>query len=157
VDVSAGAPIPFSYPRYTGWLPAHCRVEGVINRRKGVDGQVFGIGFALALPPKDVWNGDFMMQGGAGSNGVVNYPIGASYSGDKPALERGFAVASTDTGHKAKNGGFDVSFRRDQQPYLDFAYQANACAGWPVQVLKTPGGALLVPFDCPHSPRSGAR
>jgi feruloyl esterase len=35
-------------------------------------------------------------------------------------------VATTDTGHKAKTGPFDFSFMRDQQAYLDFAYQANA-------------------------------
>jgi feruloyl esterase len=126
VEVREGAPIPSSYPRYTGWLPAHCRVEGIINRRKGIEGQQFGIGFALALPEKAAWTGDFMMQGGGGGNGVVNYPAGGSYSGNKPALARGFAVASTDSGHKATHGGFDFSFMRDQQAYLDFAYQANA-------------------------------
>ncbi len=125
VNVPAGAPIPSSYPRYTGWLPAHCRVEGVIHRRKGVGGEEFGIGFALALPAKEAWNSDFMMQGGGGSNGVINYPVGASYTGDKPALVRGFAVASTDSGHKAKRP-FDFSFMRDQQAYLDFAFLANA-------------------------------
>ncbi len=67
-----------------------------------------------------------MMQGGGGGNGVVAYPAGASYAGDKPALARGFVVASTDTGHKAKTGPFDFSFMRDQQAYLDFAFLANA-------------------------------
>ena len=101
-------------------------MDGVINRRKGAGGEEFGIGFALALPEKEAWNGDFVMQGGGGGNGVVSYPMGASYSGDKPALARGFAVASTDTGHKAKTGPFDFSFMRDQQAYLDFAFLANA-------------------------------
>jgi pimeloyl-ACP methyl ester carboxylesterase len=126
ISVPADAPIPASYPRYTDALPAHCRVEGVIDSRKGVGGEEFGIGFALALPEKRVWNGDFMMQGGGGGDGVINYPAGASYAGDQPALNRGFAVASTDSGHKAKNGGFDFSFMRDQEAYLDFAYKANA-------------------------------
>jgi len=126
--VSAGAivPPPFSGAPSIGPLPAHCRIDGMINRRKGIDGQEFGIGFALALPEQSVWNGDFMMQGGGGANGIVAYPTGANYAGDKPALSRGFAVASTDTGHKAKTGGFDFSFMRDQQAYLDFAFQANA-------------------------------
>ena len=119
-------PPPFPGAPSTGPLPAHCRVDGVIHRRKGTDGEEFGIGFALALPEEAAWNGDFMMQGGGGANGTVAYPLGASYSGEKPALFQGFAVASTDTGHKAKNGGFDFSFMRDQQAYLDFAYQANA-------------------------------
>ena len=66
-----------------------------------------------------------MMQGGGGGNGVIYYPAGAAYAGDKPALNRGFAVASTDSGHKAKYP-FDFSFMRDQLAYLDFAYRANA-------------------------------
>jgi feruloyl esterase len=108
----------------------------VIHRRKGVGGAEFGIGFAVALPAKEAWNGDFMMQGGGGGNGVVAYPVGASYAGDKPALVRGFAVASTDTGHKAKTGPFDFSFMRDQQAYLDFAYLANAkVAGVAKQII----------------------
>jgi hypothetical protein len=124
----AGMTVPPPYPNgpSSGALPAHCRVDGVIDRRKGADGEQFGITFALALPTKDAWNGDFMMQGGGGGNGTVAYPMGAANSGDKPALARGFAVASTDTGHKSKNGAFDFTFMRDQQAYLDFAYLANA-------------------------------
>jgi feruloyl esterase len=126
--VPAGATVPPPYPGAPGIGPlsAHCRVDGIIHHRKGVGGEEFGIGFAVALPEKDAWNGDFMMQGGGGGNGFVAYPAGASYSGEKPALERGFAVASTDTGHKAKTGPFDFAFMRDQQAYLDFAYMANA-------------------------------
>jgi Tannase and feruloyl esterase len=126
--VPTGTTVPPPYPGAPsiGPLPAHCRVDGIINRRKGVDGQEFGIGFALALPDKAAWNGDFMMQGGGGGNGTVAYPAGANYAGDKPALSRGFAVASTDTGHKAKTGAFDFTFMRDQQAYLDFAFLANA-------------------------------
>ena len=124
--ISAGAMVPVPYAGTIGPLPTHCRVDGVINRRKDVGGQEFGIEFALALPTQDAWNGDFMMQGGGGSNGVVAYPLGSSFSGDKPALSRGFAVASTDTGHESKGGGFDFSFMSDQQAYLDFAFEANA-------------------------------
>ncbi len=124
--IAAGAMVPVPYAGTIGPLPAHCRVDGVIHRRKGVDGQEFGIEFALALPLPAAWNGDFMMQGGGGSNGVVGYPLGSSFSGDKPALSRGFAVASTDTGHEAKGGGFDFSFMSHQQAYLDFAFEANA-------------------------------
>jgi len=126
--IPAGTTVPPMFPGAPsiGPLPAHCRVDGVINRRKGSGGEEFGIRFAVALPEKEAWNGDFLMQGGGGGNGVVGYPMGASYAGEKPALVRGFAVASTDTGHKAKTGPFDFSFMRDQQAYLDFAYLANA-------------------------------
>ncbi len=95
-----------------------------MNRRTGVGGEEFGINFALALPDK--WNGDFLMQGGGGSNGVVLPPIGLVAAGATPALMRGFAVLSNDTGHKSHGGGFDFGFMKDQQAYLDFAYLANA-------------------------------
>jgi hypothetical protein len=128
--IPAGTKIPPAYPGAPaiGPLPAHCRVDGVINRSKGADGEEFSVGFALVMPDATAWNGDFMMQSGSDGNGVVPYPLGASYAGDKPALVRGFAVASTDTGHKAKAGPFDFSFMRDQQSYLDFAYQAMPMA-----------------------------
>ncbi len=126
--VLAGKIIPPAYPGAAaiGPLPAHCLVDGMINRRKGADGVEYGIGFAVALPEPTVWRGDFMMQGGGGGNGVVAYPAGANYAGNEPALTRGFAVASTDSGHKAKTGSFDFTFMKDQQAYLDFAYMANA-------------------------------
>lgn len=115
--------IPWNQSR-SGPIPAYCRVEGIMNRRTGVDGEEFGISFALAMP--DAWNGDFFMQGGGGSNGVVMPPLGWNATGDTPALMRGFAVVTTDTGHKSRHPGFDFGFMRDQQAYLDFAYLANA-------------------------------
>lgn len=94
--VPAGFIVPSPYPGAPsiGPLPVHCRVEG----------EEFGIGFAIALPDDSSWNREFVMQGGGGGNGVVSYPAGASYADDQPALARGFAVASTDTGHKSKTG-----------------------------------------------------
>lgn len=111
-------------PSYNGLLPAHCRVDGVINHRTGVEGKEFGIGFALALPEN--WNHDFMMQGGAGANGFIAPPVGGQAAGKTPGLVRGFAVASTDTGHTTSGAIFDFSFMKDQQAALDFAYLANA-------------------------------
>lgn len=123
--IRAGTTEPNSWgPGHSGPLPSYCRVEGVINRRTGVGGEEFGISFVLALPDK--WNGDFLMQGGAGSNGIVMPPLGLNAAGDTPALMRGFAVVSTDTGHKSHHPGFDFAFEKDQQAYLDFAYLANA-------------------------------
>ena len=111
-------------PGHSAPLPGYCRVEGVMNRRIGLSGEEFGINFTLAMPDK--WNGDFLMQGGAGSNGVVMPPLGLNAAGDTPALMRGFSVVSTDTGHKSHHPGFDFAFVKDQQAYLDFAYLANA-------------------------------
>lgn len=101
-------------------LPPHCLIEGVINRRTGVDGVEYGIGFALALPRE--WNGRFLFQGGGGLNGTVRPPLGTGATGGRSALERGFAVASTDSGHEG--AGFDSSFFADQQAALNFLYQA---------------------------------
>src|ERR1700677_2542879 len=123
VPAGSTVPIPFTTPPKNLVLPAYCRVEGVINRRTGAGGEEFGIQFVLAMP--DQWNGDFLMQGGAGGNGIVYPPIGQAASADTPAILRGYAVVSTDTGHKSHNGAFDFSFQKDQQAYLDFAYQAN--------------------------------
>jgi len=131
VEISKAAPIAAGTTEPNPWgpghsapIPAYCRVEGVINRRTGVGGDEFGINFALAMPEK--WDGDFLMQGGGGGNGVVMAPLGLNAAGDTPALMRGFAVVSTDTGHKSHRGPFDFDFMKDEQAYLDFAYLANA-------------------------------
>src|SRR5512146_3266961 len=124
VPIAAGSTEPNAWGQgHSAPLPAYCRVEGVINRRTGVGGEEFGINFALAMPDK--WNGDFLMQGGGGGNGVVMPPLGLNAAGDIPALMRGFAVVSTDTGNTRHHAGFDFSFMKDQQAYLDFAYLAN--------------------------------
>jgi feruloyl esterase len=118
----AGPP-PNLPPGFKIVLPAHCRMEGTLDRRKGVDGQPYGIGFALALP--GTWNGRFLFQGGGGFNGVLAPPYGAGVAGDMSALARGFAVVSTDSGHRAPKGNaLDTTFLGDQQASLDFAYRA---------------------------------
>jgi hypothetical protein len=119
----AGAPLPPPGPNAPApqfKLPAFCRLDGVLDARTGADGRAYGIRFALALPAD--WNGRFLQQGGGGLNGSVGFPLGAQASGGNPALARGFAVVSTDTGHSGT--GFDASFMREQQASLDFAYQA---------------------------------
>jgi len=58
-------------------------------------------------------------------NGTVANPVGGQAAGEMSALARGFAVVTTDTGHKATTGGFDSSFMTDQQAALDFYYEAN--------------------------------
>jgi len=112
--------IAASAPGVTPVVPAHCRVGGVLDARVGRDDKAFGIGFAVALPAN--WNGQFLFQGGGGLNGSVSPPLGAQYAGERSALVRGFAVASTDSGHQG--AVFDGSFLNDQQAALNFLYQA---------------------------------
>jgi feruloyl esterase len=105
-------------------MPAHCLVEGMIDRRIGLDGKPTGIGFQLRLP--DDWNGRFLFQGGGGMDGVVNDAVGAiplAGATAPPALNRGYAVVSTDSGHQGRDSN-DASFGVDQQARLDYAYSA---------------------------------
>ena len=103
-------------------IPSHCRAQGAIDRRTGADGKAYAIGFALALP--DRWNGRFLFQGGGGLNGSIRPPLGAQAAGDSPALARGFAVVSTDSGHQG--AVFDASFMADQEAALNFAQASVA-------------------------------
>lgn len=102
--------------------PPHCHVEGRFERRTGSDGRDYEIRFAINMP--DDWNGRFLFQGGGGLNGTLQEPIGAQYVGPRSALEQGFAVVSTDSGHAG--AVFDASFKADQQALLNFEHQANA-------------------------------
>jgi feruloyl esterase len=127
VDVTVSAIVPAgpatpatTGPAVSAALPEHCRVEGVIERRSGVGGTPYGIGFEVALPNN--WNGRFLFQGGGGLNGSVRPPLGAQAAGDRPALSRGFAVVSTDSGHEG--AAFDGSFLADQEAGLNFLYRA---------------------------------
>jgi pimeloyl-ACP methyl ester carboxylesterase len=103
-------------------MPSYCRAQGVIDRRTGADGKNYAIGFAIALP--DRWNGRFLFQGGGGLNGTIRPPLGAQATGDVPALARGFAIVSTDSGHQG--AVFDASFMADQEAALNFAQASVA-------------------------------
>ena len=120
VLVRTAKDLPASAAGVSPAIPAHCRVDGVIDERMGADGKTYGIGFAVALPAR--WNGRFLFQGGGGLNGSVQPPLGGTFAGEESALARGFAVASTDSGHQG--AVFDASFFQDQQAAMDFLYQA---------------------------------
>jgi pimeloyl-ACP methyl ester carboxylesterase len=124
VDAIPGGTIPLPErgpnDRIDAAFPRHCRVEGMINRRKGAGGVEYGIGFAIALP--ETWNGRLLFQGGGGFNGSIPNPYGMVAAGDQPALARGFAVIATDSGHKG--AVFDTTFLTDQQASVDYALSA---------------------------------
>ncbi|NVO26684.1 tannase/feruloyl esterase family alpha/beta hydrolase [Donghicola sp. C2-DW-16] len=97
---------------------AHCLVEGKIEDREGVNGR-YGIRFQLRMPTE--WNGNFLFQGGGGTDGFIAPAIGAvpsTGSTATPALQRGYAVVSMDGGHD----GMNLDFTADQQSRLDLAY-----------------------------------
>jgi feruloyl esterase len=102
-------------------IPQHCLVQGMINQRTGEGGRQFGIGFDLRMPLE--WNGRFAFHGGAGMDGRLMPALGdVADTVDPSALERGFAVISTDGGHRAPFT--DSSFGLDQQARIDYAYNA---------------------------------
>ena len=62
-------------------LPPHCHVAGSFERRTGVDGKEYAIGFAINMPAE--WNGRFMFQGGGGLNGAIREPVGSQAAGER--------------------------------------------------------------------------
>ena len=107
----------------SGGLPAHCKINATLDDRTGIDGKPYAIGFELRTPAAGAWNGKFFFQGGGGTNGVIvpatgnllNTPSGT-------ALDRGYAVASTDGGHAT--GQSDTTFGFDPQARSDYGYNA---------------------------------
>lgn len=100
------------------FLVEHCRIEGRMAERTGIDGKPYHIGFELRLPA--VWNGRLLYQGGGGNDGVVRPAIGAQ-AAPGYALNRGFAVVSTDAGHQAPTADFGF----DPRARVDNAYNAH--------------------------------
>ncbi len=97
----------------------HCVVTGEIGARTGSDGKPYGIKFQLRLPNQ--WNNGFLYQGGGGMDGFIAPALGGvpfRASTATPALMRGYAVVSTDSGHPTPT----AEFAADQQARLDYAY-----------------------------------
>lgn len=99
--------------------PAHCRIDGDIDARTGVDGQAYAARFRLRLPQD--WNQRFYMSGGGGTNGVLVDPV--------EVMKQGYATIGTDGGHdnaihsRADAGG-TAAFGLDPEARIAFAYAA---------------------------------
>lgn len=103
-------------------LPAHCLYRATLDPRTGLAGQRLGIGIELRLPVE--WNGGFVFQGGGGLDGILGPSYGLISGNHYPsALARGYAVVSTDGGHRSTSA-IDPQFALDQQARLDYAYNA---------------------------------
>jgi Tannase and feruloyl esterase len=114
-------------------LPAHCLFIATLAPRTGVDGQHFGIGMELRMPFD--WNGRFAFEGGGGLDGVLHPSYGSVFGTIRPpALARGFAVASTDGGHRGLSM-MDPHFGLDQQARIDYAYNAVDKTTWLAKAL----------------------
>ena len=102
-------------------LPDHCQVQGIINKRVGIDGFPYGDSFEVRLPAQ--WNGRFMFQGGGGTEGAVP-PATGSAGTLSPTLAHGWAVASQDGGHENKDLPVPNQFFLDPQAVTDHAYRS---------------------------------
>src|SRR6188768_3114632 len=108
--VEAGA---FSQPGGRGGnafaeLPAFCRVAATLKPTADSD-----IKMEVWLPASG-WNGKFLMVGNGGWNGNVDRNAIAA------GLRRGYAAASTDTGHEGGGG----PWMANQEKLIDFGYRA---------------------------------
>lgn len=112
---NAGAPIG-----------AHCVVLGQMNERVSpVDGQSYAIGFEVRLP--EAWNGRLFYQANGGTDGIVARADGGFVGGGplRNALQKGFAVISTNGGHTAAQNPL---FGLDPQARIDYGYAAPRAA-----------------------------
>jgi feruloyl esterase len=106
----------FSPPRggEIGNLPPFCRVAGAIAPTKASE-----ILFEVWLP-LEKWNGKFSGVGNGGWAGVISYGALAEQ------LRRGYASASTNTGHDAVPGLNMARFAFDSpERLIDFAHRAH--------------------------------
>ena len=98
-------------PPRTVALPAFCRVQGVLRPASDTH-----IAFEVWLPAER-WNGRFQGIGNGGFAGSIGYTSLAA------AVQGGYAVASTDTGHSP--GGTDASWAREHsEKVIDFGWRA---------------------------------
>lgn len=104
--------------------PAHCLITGAMNERVSlIDDKSYKIGFEMRLPSD--WNGRFYYQANGGLDGAVQKAVGRFMgSEDKTtsALNKGFAVISSDAGHQAPAPMFGL----DPQARLDYGYNTVA-------------------------------
>src|SRR5258707_173833 len=85
-------------------VPGFCRVAGRVNPE---------VNFEVWMPEQ--WNGKFVAVGNGGLAGTINFTAMLD------PLRRGYATASTDTGHVADNDGHWA--QGHMQRVIDFAHR----------------------------------
>ena len=113
--VSGGTLVTPTDQTLTG-LPAFCRVVGVSQPTSDSD-----IRFEVWLP-SDSWNGKFVSSGEGGFAGRLNYTRLGLDGGLDEWLRRGYATASTDTGHRATDDNWAVGH---PERVIDYAYRSK--------------------------------
>jgi len=98
-------------------LPAFCRVAATLRPSPDSD-----IRIEVWMPLAN-WNGKFQGVGNGGLAGFITYTAGSGgiERGMAEALKRGYATASTDTGHL---GDTAARFLGHPEKLVDFAYRA---------------------------------
>jgi hypothetical protein len=91
-------------------LPEFCRIAAVSKPTQDSE-----IKIEVWMPAK--WNGKFMGVGNGGMGGSISYPLLLG------ALARGYATASTNTGHQGRinDGSYALGHR---EKVIDFGYRA---------------------------------
>lgn len=90
-------------------LPAFCRVVATLTPTPASS-----IGMEVWMPLSG-WNGRFQAVGNGGWTGSISYPAMSR------ALARGYATASTDTGHRGDSGAFALG---QPEKLIDFGWRA---------------------------------
>jgi feruloyl esterase len=98
-------------------LPAFCRVQGV--SKPSADSN---IAFEVWLPQPANWNTKFLSAGEGGFAGTLNYTRNGLDGGLDELLKRGYATASTDTGHVASDTWWAVGH---PEKTIDYLYRAK--------------------------------
>jgi feruloyl esterase len=112
--ISGGSFTPPGSTNAIGSLPPFCRVAGVIAPTP--ESQIV---FEVWLPLGN-WNGKFSGVGNGGWAGSISFGPLADQ------LRRGYATASTNTGHEAAPGTNAAKFAFDKpEQLIDFAYRAH--------------------------------
>ncbi len=97
-------------PRPFEDLPAFCRVAATLKPTSDSDIKI------EAWMPVSGWNGKFQAVGNGGWSGNINYAAMAQ------ALRRGYATASTDTGHTGGSGSFALGH---PEKLIDFGWRSE--------------------------------
>lgn len=105
--------IPISETAIARNLPPFCRVQGISRPSADSD-----IRFEVWLPQPSAWNRKFMSTGEGGFAGQLNYQRNGNDAAMDEQLRRGYATASTDTGHRSSDQWWAIGHPEKAADYL---------------------------------------